>query len=43
LFFNDWNTSTTLLYDPDDTENAAYALIRATYADAVVDGFFNIT
>ena len=42
LVFNDWNTSTTLLYDPDDTENAAYALIRATYADAVVDGFLTL-
>ena len=42
LVFNDWNTSTTLLYDPDDAENAAYAFIRATYADAVVDGFLTL-
>ena len=42
LVFNDWNTSTTLLYDPDDTENAAYAFIKATYADATVDGFLTL-
>lgn len=42
LVFNDWNTSTTLLYDPDDVSNAAYAFIRATYADAVVDGFLTL-
>lgn len=42
LVFNDWNTSTTLLYDPDDLSNAAYAFIRATYADAVVDGFLTL-
>ena len=42
LVFNDWNTSATLLYDPDDAENAAYALIRATYADATVDGFLTL-
>ena len=42
LIFNDWNTSTTLLYDPDDSENAAFAFIRATYADAVVDGFLTL-
>jgi len=42
LVFNDWNTSTTLLYDPDDSSNAAYAFIRATYADAVVDGFLTL-
>lgn len=42
LQFNDWNTSTELLYDPDDTENPAYAFIRATYADATVDGFLTL-
>jgi|TARA_B100002052_G_scaffold290746_1_gene309778 hypothetical protein len=42
LIFNDWNTSATLLYDPDDSENAAFAFIRATYADAVVDGFLTL-
>jgi len=42
LVFNDWNSSTELLYDPDDTSNAAYAFIRATYADATVDGFITL-
>ena len=42
LVFNDWNTSTELLYDPNDTLNPAYAFITATYADAVVNGFLTL-
>jgi len=42
LVFNDWNSSTEFLYDPDDTSNPAYAFITATYADAVVNGFITL-
>ena len=39
LNFNDWNTSTTLWYDADDTSEPAYASITSSFADAVVSGF----
>ena len=42
LDFNDWNTSTTLWYDYDDTSNPAYASITASFADAVVSGYLTL-
>ena len=42
LVFSDWNTSTELLYDPDDATNPAYAFITTTFADAVVNGFLTL-
>jgi len=42
LKFNDWNTSTTLWYDSDDTSQPAYASINSSFADATVNGFLTL-
>ena len=42
LNFNDWNTSTTLWYDADDTSQPAYASITSSFADAVVSGYLTL-
>ena len=42
LNFNDWNTSTTLWYDADDTSEPAYASITSSFADAVVSGYLTL-